>query len=90
MLHESSSLLALFLQSPTSQFDVQMRPSGLDASQFPSNVWKICGSVLNIGNGLWPEDATRGLFVRGIVLNDSVCGKQRPFACRSVELGEPE
>ena len=67
-----------------------MRPSGLDASQLPGNVWEISGPILNVGDGLWPEDAAGGFFVHGIVFNHGVCGKERPFACGCVELGKSE
>ena len=62
----------------------------LNTSELPTNIGIISGPILDKGNRLWPEDAAGSLFLNWIVLNDCIWGKESPFGCGCVELGESE
>lgn len=90
ILHESSWLLALLLQAPSPELDVQMSLSCLNTPEFPGNIGEISGPLLHVGNRLWSEDSAGGFFLKGIVVDDCIGGKEGPFGGGCVELGEAE
>jgi hypothetical protein len=60
----------------------------LNASELPGNIGEISGPILDKGYRFRPEDTASSLFLNRIVLNYRIRGKESPFGCSCVELGE--